>query len=202
MVLSLKPIVAVCVGMLATSICFANQETVTPLYKGKLEQRQSMAKKNSGNEQPIETKTIYRQVMKDGSVVYSDVGSQGAIKTAAIPYKSTSNSSALLLASEQKEYWRRQSEGFHQRQALRDREFEQARRDRIYNEQLALARESTWYGPAPRIFFRNGVQPVRGHFPQQGISGVGAAHNVPSSFIGSGFATASPLAPNFGAVRR
>jgi hypothetical protein len=195
-------IVAVSIAIGAASGCFAGQDASTPSYKDKRVLRQSATSKPAENVNSVETKTIYRQVMKDGSVVFSDVGSQGAVKTAAIPYQSTSSSSAMLLASQQKEHWRRQSEGFNQRQAQRDTEFEQARRERLYNQQLASAREYGWYGPAPRVIYGLGGQPVRGHFPQQGVSGVGAAHNVPSSFIGSGFATASPLAPNFGGGRR
>ncbi len=202
MAFSFKTMAALSVAMFASNISFAVQDTFTASAQGNLAKRQNLAKKPSVREKPIETKTIYRQVMKDGSVVFSDVGSQGAVKTAAIPYQSTSNSSALLLASQQKEHWRRQSEGFNQRQAQRDKEFEQARRERFYNQQLAFARDSAWYGPAPRIIYGPGAQPVRGHFPQQGLSGVGAAHNVPSSFIGSGFATSSPFAPNFGTKRR
>jgi hypothetical protein len=198
----IKPIVTLTVAMLAASGSFASQNDSTASNKERFSQRQSATKKPADSMKSVETKTIYRQVMKDGSVVFSDVGSQGAVKTAAIPYQSTSSSSALLLANQQKDYWRSQSEGFNQRQAQRDRELEQLRRERLYNQQLALARESGWYGPAPRVIYGFGGQPVRGHFPQQGVSGVGAAHNVPSSFIGSGFATASPLAPNFGAVRR
>jgi hypothetical protein len=195
-------IVAVSIAIGAASGSFAGQDASTPSYKDKRVLRQSVTSKPAENVKSVETKTIYRQVMKDGSVVFSDVGSQGAVKTAAIPYQSTSSSSAMLLASQQKEHWRRQSEGFNQRQAQRDTEFEQARRERLYNQQLASAREFGWYGPAPRVIYGLGGQPVRGHFPQQGVSGVGAAHNVPSSFIGSGFATASPLAPNFGGGRR
>jgi hypothetical protein len=202
MAFSPKTMVALSIALLASNVCFSAQDGSTLATQASTAQRQNLAKKATSSEKPVETKTIYRQVMKDGSVVFSDVGSQGAVKTAAIPYQSTSNSSALLLANQQKEHWRRQSEGFNQRQAQRDSEFEQSRRERLYNQQLAFARESGWYGPAPRVIYGSGGQLVRGHFPQQGVSGVGAAHNVPSSFIGSGFATASPLAPNFGAGRR
>jgi hypothetical protein len=162
--------------------------------------RQSTASKSQ--EKLPETKTIYRQVMKDGSVLFTDVGSQGAVKSAAIPYRSTSSASALLIASQQKEHWRRQADGFEQRQGQRDRDLETARRERIYSQQLAQARDYGWYGPAPRVVYGPGAYPIRGHFPQQGVSGVGAAHNVPSSFIGSGFATSSSVAPSFGGGRR
>jgi hypothetical protein len=202
MALPLKTIVALVVTVLASNVSFAAQDVVVFSNQGKATPRQNLAKKPNSSTSTVETKTIYRQVMKDGSVVFSDVGAQGAVKTAAIPYQSTSSSKALLLASEQKEHWRRQSEGFNQRQAQRDKDLDQARRERSYYQQYAYARDSAWYGPAPRIIYGPGAQPVRGHFPQQGVSGVGAAHNVPSSFIGSGFATASPLAPNFGAGRR
>jgi hypothetical protein len=202
MLFSFKSIVALSVAVFASNTSFAVQDTFTPSGQADFGKRQNLAKKQSGSEKPIETKTIYRQVMKDGSVVFSDVGSQGTVKTSAIPYQSTSNASALLLASQQREHWRRQSEGFNQRQAQRDKEFEQSRRERLYNQQLAFASDSAWYGPAPRIIYGPGAQPVRGHFPQQGLSGVGAAHNVPSSFIGSGFATSSPFAPTFGTTRR
>jgi hypothetical protein len=163
-------------------------------------QRQSAAKKTQG--QAPETKTIYRQVMKDGSVLFTDVGEQGAKQTSAIPYRSTSNSTALQVASQQKEHWKRQADGFDQRQAQRDRDLDAARRERMYNQQMAQARDYGWYGPAPRVIYGPGVYPVRGHFPQQGVSGVGAAHNVPSSFIGSGFATSGSVAPASGAGRR
>jgi hypothetical protein len=202
MAFSLKTIVALSVAVFASNISFAVQDAFTPSGQGNLAQRQTLTKKPSGSEKPVETKTIYRQVMKDGSVVFTDVGSQGAIKTAAIPYQSTSSSSALLLASQQKEHWRRESEGFNQRQAQRDRELDQARRESLYTQQLAFARESSWYGPAPRLIFGPGVPSIRGHFPQQGVSGVSSTHSVPSSFIGSGFATSSPFAPNFGTTRR
>jgi hypothetical protein len=198
----IKFVITLSVAFGAVSGSLAAQDAFSESFKDKPLQRQSAAKKSADSVKSGETKTIYRQVMKDGSVVFSDVGFQGAVKTAAIPYQSTSGSSALLLASQQKEHWRRQSDGFNQRQAQRDLEFEQARRERLYNQQLASAREYGWYGPAPRVVYAPGGQPVRGHFPQQGVSGVGAAHNVPSSFIGSGFATASPLAPSFGAGRR
>ncbi len=202
MAFSFKSIVALVVAALAPNVCFAVQDIAVSSSQGKVTPRQNLAKKPTFSNSPVETKTIYRQVMKDGSVVFSDVGAQGAVKTAAIPYQSTSSSNALLRASEQKEHWRRQSEGFNQRQAQRDRDLDQARRDRFYYQQHAYARDSGWYGPAPRVIYGPGGQPVRGHFPQQGVSGVGAAHNVPSSFIGSGFATASPLAPSFGAGKR
>jgi hypothetical protein len=201
MAFSTKTIASLAITVLASSTSFAVQDASMSAERGKSGQRQNLSKKPA--EKTLETKTIYRQVMRDGSVMFSDVSTQGAVKTAAIPYQSTSNSNALLLASQQKEHWRRQADGFNQRQAMRDRELDQARRERLYNQQLAYARDSAWYGPAPRvIYYGQGGQPVRGNFPQQGLSGVGAAHNVPSSFIGSGFATASPLAPSFGGGRR
>jgi hypothetical protein len=203
MAFSFKSVVAYsAVALLASNISFAAQEVTHSSGQSKSQQRQNLAKKPLLAEKTVETKTIYRQVMKDGSVVFSDVGTQGAAKTVAIPYQSTSSSNALQLASQQKEHWRRQSEGFNQRQAQRDRDLDQTRRDRAYHQHYAYAKEFGWYGPAPRIVYGAGGPPVRGNFPQQGVSGVGAAHNVPSSFIGSGFATSSPLAPNFGAGRR
>jgi hypothetical protein len=195
-----KSFIALAATMLTWNSSFAVQEGVSSAAGGKEAQRQGVAKKSSNS--TVETKTIYRQVMKDGSVVFSDVGAQGAVKTAAIPYQTTSSPSALLLANQQKDHWKRQAEGFNQRQAQRDSEFEQARRERLYSQQLAYARDSGWYGPAPRVIYGAAGHPLRGNFPQQGVSGVGAAHNVPSSFIGSGFATASPLSPSFGGSRR
>jgi hypothetical protein len=200
MAFSTKTIAALAITVLTSSATFAVQDVSVSVGQSKSGQRQNVAKKP--NDKTLETKTIYRQVMKDGSVMFSDISTEGAVKTAAIPYQSTSNSNALLLASQQKEHWRRQADGFDQRQAIRDRELDLARRERLYNQQLAYARESAWYGPAPRVIYGQGGLPVRGHFPQQGMSGVGAAHNVPSSFIGSGFATASPFAPSFGVGRR
>jgi hypothetical protein len=189
-------------GFLSVSFAAQQEQASSQNSQGKLSanQRAAMAKKST--EKTVETKTIYRQVMKDGSVLFTDVGSQAGVKTAAIPYQSTSNASALAVAQQQKDHWRRQSDGFERRQEQRDQDFERARRDRIYQQQMAQARDYGWYGPAPRVFYGVGGQPVHGNFPSQGMSGVGASHNVPSSFIGSGFATASPLAPNFGAGRR
>jgi hypothetical protein len=185
---------------IAAQVMSPNADSAGNVPSKNAAQRQSMAKKTPG--QAPETKTIYRQVMKDGSVLFTDVGEQGAKQTAVIPYRSTSNSSALQIASEQKEHWRRQSDGFNQRQAQRDRDVEAARRERMYNQQMAQARDYGWYGPAPRVIYGPGAYPVRGQFPQQGVSGVGAAHNVPSSFIGSGFATSSSVAPASGGGRR
>jgi hypothetical protein len=187
-------------SMLASGTSFAVQDTMSSSSQPQSSKRAKAAAQPL--DKTTETKTIYRQVMRDGSVLFSDVGGQGAVKTAAIPYKSTSNSRAMQLASQQKEHWRRQADGFDQRQARRDRELEQARRDSLYSQQLAQARDATWYGPAPRVVFGSGAYNIRGNFPQQGSSGVGAAHNVPASFIGSGFATSSPFAPSFGTTRR
>jgi hypothetical protein len=142
----------------------------------------------------VESKTIYKQVMKDGSVVFSDAGQAGAVKTAEIRYRSTSGADAMKVAKLHSEHWNRQSDGFNQRQAQRDADYERARRERLQLQYIAQASQPDygWYGP--RIVY--GAAPrLPSHlplssFPQQGVSGVGAAHNVPSSFIGSGFASA------------
>jgi hypothetical protein len=133
----------------------------------------------------IESKTIYRQVMKDGSVVFSDAGQAGAVKTAEIRYRSTSGPDAVKVANLHKEHWNRQSEGFNQRQAQRDNEFERARRERLQMQYIAQASqyEQGWY--APRFVYGVGPRfPDPTHTPM-------VIQNGPATFIGSGFASAS-----------
>jgi hypothetical protein len=150
-----------------------------------------------------ESKRIYQQTMADGSVLFTDVKSDGALKTSEIRYKSTAGTDALRVAAQQKEYWRRENEAFKQRQATARAEQDAQRRDYQQAFYYSQARQSDYGWSGPRVIVGSGFAPapVYGHFPQQGQSGVGAAHNVPSSFIGSGFATSSPFAQS-GGIRR
>ncbi len=144
-----------------------------------------------------ESKKILRYTNKDGSVTFSDVAIAGAKPAAEVRYRSTAGADALRTANAHKDYWRNQSEGFNQRQASRDRTLEADRLERLYLAQAAARRDAFYghprvvYGGAPSVGF------PPGGFPQQGVTGVSSIHNVPSSFIGSGFATSSPLAPSF-----
>jgi hypothetical protein len=151
-----------------------------------------------------ESKRIYQQTMADGSVLFTDMKSEGALKTSEIRYKSTAGTDALRVAAQQKEHWRRENEAFKHRQALARAEQDAQRRDYQQALYYSLPRQSDYGWSGPRVVIGSGlgpVAPVYGHFPQQGMSGVGAAHNVPSSFIGSGFATSSPFAQS-GGIRR
>jgi hypothetical protein len=140
-----------------------------------------------------ESKQIFTQTLADGTILLTDRAEPSAVKTSEVRYRSTAGSDAMRVAATQKDYWKGQSDGFARRQAQKQAEQDSARREQ---RQLAIFAnsgysDSGWSGP--RVLYGAPVPVVSGHFPAQGQSGVGAAHNVPSSFIGSGFATASPF---------
>jgi hypothetical protein len=164
------------------------------VQKSKPELNKSQVKKTG--QLPVigkESKQIFTQTLADGTILLTDRAESGAVKTAEIRYRSTAGVDAMRVAATQKDYWKRQSDGFARRQALKQAEYDAARKEQ---RQLAVLAgsgfsESAWFGP--RVVYGAGVPIVSGHFPAQGQSGVGAAHNVPSNFIGSGFASASPF---------
>jgi hypothetical protein len=174
----------------------ANAQSIvqSSVSASKSELKKSLAKKAV---QPLvnspESKQIFTQTLADGTILLTDRAESSAVKTSEVRYRSTAGADAMRVAATQKDYWKGQSDGFARRQAQKQAEQDSARREQ---RQLAILANSGysdggWSGP--RVIYGAPVSVVSGHFPAQGQSGVGAAHNVPSSFIGSGFATASPF---------
>jgi hypothetical protein len=115
-----------------------------------------------------ESKRIYQQIMADGSVLFTDVKSDAALKTSEIRYKSTAGADALRVAAQQKEHWRRENEAFKQRQAVARAEQDSLRRDYQQALYYAQSRQSDYGWSGPRVIVGTGFAPapVYGYFPQ------------------------------------
>lgn len=132
-----------------------------------------------------ETVKIYRSTMPDGSVVLGDKPASGA--------RSVASHSYLLkaprgVAEAERDYWRRQSDGFNLRQQQQD---VQAPRPRM-SPRLAVE------APQEDAWLPSSVQP--GHHgsrtlvplhrvPRRYASSPGAVRGRSGGFIGSGFST-------------
>lgn len=131
-------------------------------------------------------RTIYRQVDKDGNVVFSDRADRSASEQATITFQPSSDASSLARAHQEREYWRRQAESFAARQRDRERELERIRRVRAIQEI-----ENNRYYLVPGLVVR-GAPPFGDVVPGGAIAGTyssspGAAAAAGSAFIGSGF---------------
>ncbi len=137
--------------------------------------------------QAAETVKIFRSTMPDGSIVLGDKPSSGASSVASDTIVLTAPRGA---ADAERDYWRRQSEGFNLRQQQRD-SVQRSRRAMSpdYSADMAM------YGDdmQPRVSYYGhsvGKPLVPPHLvPRDYATSPGAARGRSSGFIGSGFST-------------
>ncbi len=136
-----------------------------------------------------ETVKIYRSVMPDGSVVLGDKPSAGARSVATDTIVLTAPRGA---AEAERDYWRRQSDGFNQRQQRRDAaDVPRRRAAAVAGDDVALYEDE--YRPLASLYGHDAGRPlVPPRFvPKVYASSPGAVNGRSSGFIGSGFSTAS-----------
>jgi hypothetical protein len=138
--------------------------------------------------QAAETVKIFRSTMPDGSIVLGDKPTSGASSVASDTIVLTAPRGA---ADAERDYWRRQSEGFNLRQQQRD-SVQRSRRamSPAYGDDLAM------YGDdmQPRVSYygHSSVNKplVPPHLvPRDYATSPGAVRGRSSGFIGSGFST-------------
>ena len=139
----------------------------------------------SGPAAAAETVKIFRSTMPDGSVMLSDKPSSGARSVSSDSYVLTAPRGA---AEAERDYWRRQSDAFNQRQQRREAGPSYRRAPRHVDDRAiedGLQPSVVYYAPPSG----RPLVPMN-RVPQDYASSPGAMRGRSSGFIGSGFSTA------------
>ena len=134
-----------------------------------------------------ETVKIFRSTMPDGTVMLSDKPAAGAKSVVTDTVVLTAPRGA---AEAERDYWRRQSEAFNRRQAVRDGEQQRLSDRGSYRQHGDVAMVDE---PMPVYYGGNAVnRPIvsLNKVPRDYTSSPGAVRGRDGAFIGSGFGSA------------